>query len=87
MLSRIGKVWSYPWREGKRSLNALPMNRKRRTLVLTNEAAHHPFRASLPPAMAKRRKASRWQRLTRSDARDFATAFFATFVVVSVFIG
>jgi len=67
------------------------MTRKRRSLVLTNEAARHPFRASLPVAVAmpKRVPPARlsWLRFSGSDARDFLTAFAATFVVVSVFIG
>jgi hypothetical protein len=63
------------------------MTRKRRALVLTNEAAHHPFRASLPPSAASPRPGVARHRLNVGDARDFATAFIATFVVVSVFIG
>jgi hypothetical protein len=63
------------------------MTRKRRSLVLTNEAARHPFRMSLPPRASLPRVASGTWRLTVSDARDFVTAFVATFVVVSVFIG
>jgi hypothetical protein len=63
------------------------MTRKRRSLVLTNEAARHPFRASIPVAVAMPRPMSIWQRLTTGDTRDFATAFVATFVAVSVFIG
>lgn len=63
------------------------MTRKRRSLVLTNEAARHPFRMSLPVAVpVPAATAKRW-RLTASDARDFVTAFVATFVAVSVFIG
>jgi hypothetical protein len=67
------------------------MTRKRRSLVLTNEAARHPFRASLPVAVALPQRGPRarlsWLRFSGSDARDFLTAFAATFVVVSVFIG
>jgi hypothetical protein len=63
------------------------MTRKRRSLVLTNEAARHPFRMSLPPRVPLPPVASGKWRLTASDARDFVTAFVATFVVVSVFIG
>jgi len=63
------------------------MTRKRRSLVLTNEAAHHPFRASLPVAAILPRRRSALQRLTIGDARDFAMAFTATFVAVSIFIG
>lgn len=63
------------------------MTRKRRSLVLTTEAARHPFRMRLPVAApVPDDTAKRW-RLTASDARDFVTAFVATFVVVSVFIG
>jgi hypothetical protein len=65
------------------------MNRKRRSLVLNNEASRHPFRASLPPAAARPAFRKPWLSLslTSGDARDFLAAFVATFVVVSVFIG
>jgi hypothetical protein len=64
------------------------MNRKRRLLVLSNEAARHPFRASLPPQQAAPIKRPRRLPfgLSRGDARDFLMAFCATFVVVSAFI-
>ncbi len=62
---------------------------KRRSLVLTNEAARHPFRASLPPAAKIPLRDARpfWARMTFGDMRDFLSAYVATFVVVSVFIG
>ncbi len=63
------------------------MTRKRRSLVLTNEAARHPFRASLPVAVAMPRQGAGRHRFTGSDVRDFAAAFTATFVAVSLFIG
>lgn len=63
------------------------MTRRRRSLVLTNEAARHPFRASIPLAVNMPQAHRTWPRFTGQDARDFATAFIATFVVVSVFIG
>lgn len=61
----------------------------RRALVLTDEAASHPFRASLP--MHVRREPVRntrttdW-RLTATDVRGFATTYFATFAAVLAFI-
>jgi len=63
------------------------MTSRRRSLVLTTEAARHPFRASLPVAVDVTRPAPSRLRFTRQDAQDFATAFIATLVVVSVFIG
>ena len=61
----------------------------RRALVLTDEAARHPFRATLPhyvrspnPSL---RRATDW-RLTASDVRGFATAYFASFAAVLAFI-
>ncbi len=62
----------------------------RRSLVLTNESARHPFRASLPqrraafadlPAPA----GSDW-RLTADDIRGVATTYFATVAAVLAFI-
>lgn len=61
----------------------------RRALVLTDEGARHPFRAALPshvrrePAGAPR--TTDW-RLTASDMRGFATAYFASFAAVLAFI-
>ncbi len=65
------------------------MHRKRRSLVLTNEACRHPFRASLPPrtVLPPRRARPLLARMTAGDTRDFLMAFTATFVAVSVFIG
>jgi len=65
------------------------MQRKRRSLVLTNEACRHPFRAILPPrsVLPPRRKLPQLPRITAGDTRDFLMAFTATFVAVSVFIG
>jgi hypothetical protein len=64
------------------------MNRRRRSLVLTNEASRHPFRANLPPKIVEpaRRSGRRLFGLSARDVRDFAAAFVATFVVVSAFI-
>lgn len=61
----------------------------RRDLVLTDEGARHPFRASLPPG-ARREistapRTTDW-RLSASDVRGFATAYFATFAAVLAFI-
>ena len=63
------------------------MNRNRRSLVLTNEAARHPFRMGLPPqAQAKVASQSRRLAFGRDDWRNFLAAYCATFVVVSLFI-
>lgn len=65
--------------------------RKRRSLVLTNESARHPFRAILPRHVTQARAADNaeqggfWQ-LTRDDVRGFASVYFATFAAVLVFI-
>lgn len=62
----------------------------RRSLVLTNEAARHPFRASLPPhvraqAMALPHRTKRaW--FTTQDAKDFLLAYCACFLAVSLYI-
>lgn len=64
--------------------------RKRRALVLTDESAKHPFRASLPPHVTAAAPetpvtVSLW-RLTAEDVRGFASVYFATFAAVLVFI-
>ena len=63
---------------------------RRRYLVLTNEAARHPFRASLPPHIAEpldeRPEQTRNWRLSRQDWRQFLMTWCAGFVVVSAFI-
>ncbi|MEO6718149.1 MAG: hypothetical protein ABIM50_12995 [Novosphingobium sp.] len=66
----------------------------RRYLVLTDEGARHPFRASLPPhvrepisdAVQPVRGWRQGWRLSRQDWRQFLTTWCAGFVVVSVFI-
>ena len=62
----------------------------RRTLVLTDEAARHPFLASLPPhvrsvaAVGGEVRAS--HHCTMQDLRDFLMAYCASFLAVSAFI-
>lgn len=61
----------------------------RRSLVLTDETARHPFRASLPPHVSKGAESPRLRRptwLSLADLRDFLVAYCACFVGVSVFI-
>ena len=65
------------------------MTRKRRSLVLTDEAARHPFRASLPPRAGQQDDlpANRMQFLPmREDIRGFATTYFATLAAALVFL-
>ena len=61
----------------------------RRNLVLTAEAARHPFRATLPPHILTDELAapaeSLWK-LTRDDVRGFATVYVATFAAMLAFI-
>lgn len=63
----------------------------RRALVLTSESARHPFRASLPPAvfLQDEVEARRSWRLNfdfdMGDMRQFAQAYTACFLAVSVF--
>ena len=64
----------------------------RRALVLTDESARHPFRASMP--MLSRRIGEMENRrswrpnfgLDANDARQFAATYFAGFLAVSTFI-
>ena len=63
----------------------------RRYLVLTDETARHPFRASLPPHVRSPLsedapvEARSW-RLSRRDWRDFLGTWFAGFAAVTMFI-
>jgi hypothetical protein len=61
----------------------------RRSLVLTDESARHPFLASLPPHVRSAREPvpSRqpW-RLEADDVRTFFIAYCACFMAVSVFV-
>lgn len=61
----------------------------RRSLVLTDESARHPFRASLPPQARSEAAGTplteRW-RLTATDIRGFATVYFASFAAILAFI-
>ena len=63
----------------------------RRSLVLTDETARHPFRASLPPHWREDRHEYAeprvpWRGLLFTDVRGFAQAYCACFAGVSVFI-
>lgn len=60
----------------------------RRSLVLTEEAARHPFRASLPPHVFDTRIEARvpWRETLWQDARGFAQAYCACLLAVSAFL-
>ena len=65
-------------------------NSMRRSLVLTDEAARHPFRSQLPRhvrngPLARYTAPTNW-RLSAGDMRGFATTYFATFAAVLAFI-
>ncbi len=64
-------------------------NAKRRSLVLTDEGALHPFRANLPPHVRDDLHdipaESLW-RLTMDDVRGVASTYVATTAAVLVFI-
>ena len=78
-------------RNGKEIEPRLPTQRvsRRRGLVLTDESARHPFRASLPPRVKAELHdipaESLW-RLTGDDMRGMASVYFATFAAVLAFI-
>ncbi|MEL6706779.1 MAG: hypothetical protein AAFP79_00750 [Pseudomonadota bacterium] len=61
----------------------------RRNLVLTDESARHPFRASLPPHVKRGihdiPAESLW-RLTMDDARGFASVYVAATAAILAFI-
>ena len=61
----------------------------RRSLVLTDETARHPFLASLPPhvrrgeaPLAIKRERPSWFR----DLRDFLAVYSASFLAVTLYI-
>lgn len=61
----------------------------RRSLVLTEETARHPFRATLPPRVKRdlyEIPAEILWRLTREDVRGFASTYVAVTAAVLVFI-
>lgn len=62
----------------------------RRSLVLTDESARHPFRASLPPHVGRIDGAEApprhpW-RVSQADLRSFAMAYVSCVVGVTAFI-
>ena len=59
------------------------MNKRSRTLVLTNEAARHPFRRTLPPPESAK-AASR--RRGDQDVKLFLLSFSAFFICFYTFI-
>jgi hypothetical protein len=62
---------------------------RRRSLVLTDESARHPFRAVLPPHIKRDLipipAESLW-RLTMADVRGFASVYVAATAAILVFI-
>ena len=61
----------------------------RRELVLTDESARHPFRATLPPSVREDLidiPAEPLRRLTMQDVRCFASVYFAFTAGVLAFI-
>jgi hypothetical protein len=64
-------------------------HQKRRSLVMTDEMARHPFLAALPPhvrAGAKALSIPRQSRFSLDDLRDFLLAYCACFIAVSLYI-
>lgn len=61
----------------------------RRSLVLTDESARHPFLASLPPHIRRGTEPvpshMPW-RITAQDLRDFLLAYCACLLVVGLYI-
>lgn len=61
----------------------------RRSLVLTDESARHPFRAGLPPRVRRDLipiPAEALWRLTATDVRGFASVYLAATAAILVFI-
>ena len=82
--SREGRIAREP--DGYYSVNTIAM---RRSLVLTDEAARHPFRASLPPHVRRENTAAHddaFWRVTAQDMRGVVTTYFACLAAVLAFI-
>lgn len=63
----------------------------RRSLALTDEAARHPFRASLPPSWREERHElaeprAPWRDRLFADAAGFARTYLACLLAVTAFI-
>ncbi|MEM6907800.1 MAG: hypothetical protein AAF494_03895 [Pseudomonadota bacterium] len=61
----------------------------RRSLVLTDERANHPFRASLPPNVRQdlhEIPAEKLWRLTKEDVRGVASTYVAATAAILAFI-
>jgi len=63
----------------------------RRHLVLTDETARHPFRASLPPQWREMRNEraeprAPWREQMFAEMRGFAQTYCACFIAVTAFI-
>ncbi|MEP3420123.1 MAG: hypothetical protein ABJN35_00155 [Erythrobacter sp.] len=66
-----------------------PGAKRRRSLVLTDERARHPFRANLPPHVRNdlhNIPAESLWRLTTDDVRGFASTYVASTAAILVFI-
>ena len=61
----------------------------RRSLVVTDEAARHPFRMSLPPHVRRgveQVDVPRSRGITAQDVKEFLMAYCACFICVSAFV-
>ena len=60
----------------------------RRSLVLTDESARHPFRASLPPHVFEARIEHRvpWREQLLHDVRGFAQVYCVCLAAIGAFI-
>jgi hypothetical protein len=60
----------------------------RRSLVLTDESARHPFRAMLPPHVREEGIDARvpWREQLWRDAQGFAQAYCVCLLAVSAFL-
>lgn len=61
---------------------------RRRSLVLTNEAARHPLRArlGLDRRIMQATQQRGWRGITAQDVREFLMAYCACFLAVSLYI-
>ncbi len=87
MAKKLAKLTDQLILDGNRNREEGPS--KRRGLVLTDEGAVHPFRASLPPhvkADLHEIPAESLWALTQDDVRGFATTYFAATAAILVFL-
>lgn len=89
-MSRLGRTAQKPDLSTGSMVNKfLTISFMRRSLVLTDETARHPFLAQLPPHVrnpGRPEKAAIRRGIAAQDVREFLLAYCACFMAVSLYI-